>query len=932
MSHRTAILITMALACLSAAQAGEPFFVASDGNDANPGTIGAPFATIEWARDTIRTLKQRGSLPAGGVTVMIRGGTYERDSSFELTAEDSGTANAPIVYRAYRSEEVRLVGGQAIPPALFNPVASSAVLARLDEKVRANVLRADLKGQGITDYGNVPVRYRAAAEVSELFFNDRRMTLARWPNEGWTTVGKIIKKGSTPRTGDKSNQPGVFEYTGDRPSRWTTADEVWLHGYWCFDWYDEVIKVESIDTTQRQITFAAPHHYGLRYGNRAPRRYRAIDLLEELDKPGEYYIDRKAGMLYFWPPGAMDGARVVVSTLQAPVISLTEVSQVTLRGFTVETCRGDAISIKDGRECQVLSCMVRNTGQSGIVVAGGLKHRVVACDVHDVGTKGIALSGGDRKTLTPSGHEAMNNHIFRFSRRQRTYAHAVSIGGVGNRMAYNNIHHGPHIAIGLNGNDHAIEFNEVHHVCMETDDSGAFYMGRNPSHRGTVIRYNFWHHVGTPMSHGNNCIYFDDGDGGQTVFGNVLFRCGHPGTSTMGAVFCHGGHDNLVENNVFIECKRAIGAGPWNDKRWVNVLRWKTFQTRLLKEVDITKPPYTTRYPQLVGYMDYEPGTKRMNHAVRNVAVMCGDFICGNYVREDNFITSEDPGFVDITNGRFGLREDSIAFKKVPGFKRIPFEEIGLYQDELRPIVPEEPWAYGAPKQLDPPKRRGRPKPKKPKKPAAPKGPVPVFSVPHAQAEVRIDGVIDPQEWGGASPAKAMVLKLDYTGHEAKPLSHAWLAYTDECLLVAVDSEVDPKTSLRGERWGRDDAVEVAIRNVAVKGAAIWVLRGYPTGRVETGSCMTGAEIPRPRPVAGIEFKARVLKPGRWSAEWRIPFKRLGIDPAKHTKLAFNLTVRKAASDLWLMWADTRAHSYDVDKAGFIELTRSRAQQQGQAQ
>ncbi|MBC8443303.1 right-handed parallel beta-helix repeat-containing protein [PVC group bacterium] len=226
---------------------------------------------------------------------------------------------------------------------------------------------------------------------------------------------------------------------------------------------------------------------------------------------------------------------------------------------------------------------------------------------------------------------------------------------MGNRLAHNLLHDAPHQAIGLGGNDHVIEYNVVHHVCMETDDCGAFYMGRNPSNRGTVIRYNFWHHIGSPRGHGNNAVYFDDGDGGQTVIGNVFFRCGEPAKGSMGAVFCHGGHDNLVVNNIFVECKRAIGASPWNDRRWMAQLRGKTYQTRLLEEVDITKPPFTTRYPQLVGFMEFKPGTPRQNVAERNVMVMCGEAVYGNYVQKDNYVTKTDPGFVDIDRGRFEL-------------------------------------------------------------------------------------------------------------------------------------------------------------------------------------------------------------------------------------------------------------------------------------
>jgi len=652
-------------------------------------------------------MKAQGSLPAGGVAVVVRAGAYERPKSLELTAADSGTPEAPVVFRAAPGEEVRLTGGRTLPPEAFRPLTDANVLARLDPAARGAVRQADLHALGLTDLGQFPVRYRGVPAVPELVFNDQRMALARWPNEGWTTIARIVDPGSRPRDGDDSGRPGVFEYSGDRPDRWNVEAGVWLQGYWCYDWYEETIQVQSIDREKRQITLAEPHLYGVQQGNPSPRRYRAWNLLEELDQPGEYYLDRAAGLLYFWPPADVAGARIVLSTLTAPVLVLRDAANVVVRGFTVEACLGTGLEVNGGSGNRIQACEVRNTRELGIRVAGGRGHRIEACDLHDTGTGGPVLSGGDRKTLTPAGHEAVNNHLWDFSRHQLTYANAILLEGVGNRAAHNLIHDAPHQAIGIVGNDHVFEYNVVHHICTETDDCGACYKGRNPSCRGNVIRYNFWHHIGSPMGHGNAAVYFDDGDGGDTVFGNVFFRCGEPGQGSFGTVFSHGGHDNRAENNVFIECKRALGSAPWDDQRWKEAIAGGLgcfWPEKLLQEVDITKPPYTTRYPELVGFMDPQPGQPRINRAVRNLIVMCADVSSGNWQvnPEENWITDRDPGFVDAAKGDFRLRPDSEVFTRLSGFQPIPFEEIGLYADALRPNPPVEAWSYEPPRPLPP--------------------------------------------------------------------------------------------------------------------------------------------------------------------------------------------------------------------------------------
>jgi len=683
------------------------FYVAVNGNDTWSGKLAeptldktdGPFRTMEHAREEVRRFKITRTATGKSVTVVIRGGVYTFRQTFTLDVQDSGTTEAPVVYQVCPGEKVILAGGPTVPPDAFKPITDAKVLERLDPTAGAHVLQADLRAIGITDLGSFPVKYQGAPAAPELFVNDQRMPLARWPNESWTTIARIIEPGSCPRTGDQGTAGGVFEYSGDRPARWNVDAGVWLHGYWSYDWYAEVIQVKAIDREKRQITLAAPSVYSIKQGNPSPRRYYALNLIKELDYPGEYYINRDSGLLYFWPPAPLADARIVLSTLKASVVAVKDATGVILRGFTVEASLGSGIEVRGGKGVRIQACEVRNTRELGINISGGTSHKVEACDVHDTGTGGIVLSGGDRKTLAPAGHEAVNNHIWRFSTHKQTYSNAILIQGVGNRAAHNLIHDAPHQAIGINGNEHLFEYNIVHHVCMETDDCGAYYKGRNPSCRGNIIRYNFWHHIGNPMGHGNAAVYFDDGDGGDTVFGNVFYRCGDPGKGSFGTVFSHGGHDNLAENNIFIECKRALGSAPWNDERWkvaINGGQDCFWQKKLLDDVDITKPPYTTHYPALVGYMAPQPGQPRVNRAVRNVIAMCGGVSSGNWQvpTEENWITDRDPGFINAAKGDFRLEPTSEVFSKLPGFQPIPFEKIGLIKNVLRPTVLNEPCPY----------------------------------------------------------------------------------------------------------------------------------------------------------------------------------------------------------------------------------------------
>ncbi|MEK6794434.1 MAG: LamG-like jellyroll fold domain-containing protein [Spirochaetota bacterium] len=901
-------------------KASSQYFVSPEGNDDWSGTIASPskdgkdgpFATLDGARDTIRALKTKGQLPAGTLTVDIRRGTYARTESFTLTAADSGTKDAPIVYRAAKGDDVRIIGGTMIAPKAFTPLTDDALLSRLDASARGQVRVLDLKANDVDDTGQFLTRFIGFPSVSELYFNDKRMTLARWPNNAWTTIKRIIDSGTTPQGPEKDRRGGTFTYDGDRPSRWNTENGVWLQGYWCFDWADEVIKVRSIDTEKSEIALSQPHNYTIRQGNPSPRRYYAVNVFEELDSPGEYYIDRTAGKLFFWPPEMKDNSRIVISTLNEPIVAFREASHVTLRGVTVEAGISDGIFVTGGSGVRIEGCTVRNVRTIGIRIDGGTSHTIYTCDVHDIGSGGIILGGGDRTNLIPAGHEAVNNHIWGFARHKLCYANGIGFAGVGNRAANNIIHDAPHQAIGVSGNDHVFENNIIYDVCMASDDAGAFYKGRNPSCRNNMIRNNFWHHIGSPMGHGNAAIYFDDGDGGDFVIGNIFLRCGDPGKGSFGTVFNHGGHDNTAENNIFIECKRPLGSAPWNDKRWKDYVNAELWQTRLTKDVDIRKPPYTTRYPLLEGFMDPQPGQIRSNHSSKNVLVMCADVKSGNWEFDsnENIITESDPGFVNAAKGDFRLKPDSIVYKTLPDFKPIPFEKIGPFADALRPSVPKAVWNYPPPKQLPPLKSAASTATVK-------DGPMPEFTAKRTSSSITADGTIDASEWGD----DVLVLAQNYNGAKADRQSRAWIRYDDTRIYIAVESDIQPGTKLDGNSWGRNDAVEISLRALRGKDRTpITVFRGFGNGYLQFGATKNASDEPDYTDPHGAVFKAARKDERTWCAEFSLPFALFDIDPAKDVRCAFNITVRKTADDLWLMWEGTRGNSFNVDNAGVLNF------------
>ena len=911
MAVRWAGIAALAVTAGGAFAAGAPqpltLYVAANGSDAWTGSLPAPrgddgpFATLERARDAIRALRQAGKVPAGGVVVEIRAGTYVLDRSFELRAVDSGTAEAPALYRAYRDEAVTLTGGRRIPR--FSPVTDPAVLARLDAGARSKVVQADLKALGVTTYGQVPGIYRGQVPLLELFCHDQPMQLARWPNVGWWSIWRPAVAGSRPNAANPKGIPSAFFYHGDRPARWAGAEDVILRGYWRHDWYEEGQRIARIDTGAKSITFAEPCAYGVGGGL---RRYYALNVLEELDAPGEWYLDRKAGILFLYPPARMGRKQVWVSVLQAPLLSLDGAAHITFRGLTLQYGQAGAVRIAGGSDVRIARCVLRDFAGAAVEISKSTRCGVAGCDISQIGRAGILLDGGDRKTLARGDNYADKNHVHHWGRLERTYAGAIHLTGVGNRAAHNLLHHAPHSAVFFYGNDHLIEFNEMHHLMLETHDAGACYMGRNYTCQGNMIRYNFIHHRGA-FGIGSSGVYLDDGNMGNTIFGNIFYK----GTW---ATVLGGSRDTRVLNNLFVECEPAVNI----DDRAYNHWGEKGTLTLTLRDVPYKEAPWNTRYPLLAKIEDDDPCEPKYNEVAYNVRYKGTWTLLNRRAKgmppleqivnfHDNW-TEGDPGFVDRRNLNFQLRKDSPVYRRLPGFQRIPVEQIGCYadadrvqwpiqnvqRDRMEPMredhvvhPPEAPWLKPAPLQAH-----------------------------RAATPPALDGQESAGEWPGDAPPAAIAQTPDRMSiPHTVPRSFARVAYDDDFLYVLLVNQCrDEKTLTRGSAWGKDDGAEVCFQ--APAGGPIYVLHAFPGGKVE--SVTDGGATPAQAKAladAGLLLKTAVT-PRTWTAELRIPLKAAGIAAQAGGRLRFNIGVRQAAEDMWLAWAGTEAQNWRVDKAG----------------
>jgi hypothetical protein len=653
-------------------------FVSPKGSDANDGSATAPVATLTRARDLVRALKAAGT--NGAIAVAVQAGEYRVTGPLTLSQQDSGTPESPVVYQAVRPGKALFYGGTRLTG--FQPVTDPAILERLPEEGRGHVLRCDLRALGITDYGQLAVRgfgQPPSPPTLELFVNGQPMTLARWPNKGFVGIRKLVQPGSK-----ADGKPSIFEYIDDRAARWTKAEDAWLLGYFRFLWADATVKITKVDPAVHTITAAEAYQYGPPgMDNGQGIQYYAFNLLEEIDQPGEWYLDRTTGVLYLYPPSDLANATVEISLLSTPMVTMDRVTDVRLEGLTFDLARYNGLVLTGCSRCLVAGCTVSRMAGNGITIQDGEADGLLGCDIHTIGRRATEIIGGDRATLKPGRHFVENCRIYNFGRIDRTYTPAIQLEGVGNRVAHNLMYDGPSSAMRIEGNDHVIEFNAVHNVVRESDDQGAMELFGNPTYRGVVFRYNRFMNCGKTGPGralcGQAAIRFDDAISGMLVYGNVFVRSANGG---FGAVQINSGRDNVMDNNLFVDCKQGISGGyyPGNGV-WIQAAAKPSPAGFYINDL------YLKRYPEMAPML-VKPG---INHVWRNVFYRCGPMATGSHATldpvENGVFGEQDPGFVDAAKGDYHLKPGAALFATV-GFRPIPVDEIGLYQDTYRASWP----------------------------------------------------------------------------------------------------------------------------------------------------------------------------------------------------------------------------------------------------
>jgi len=488
----------------SAAGFAPAFYVSTKGDDANPGTKAAPFATLERARLALRTYKRPAAL--GPVVVEVAEGTYRLARTLAFTPEDSGTETAPILFAAAAPGKVILSGSRKIDGA-WKPYKDGILMCEL------------------------PAALRGGPAFTQLFVDGKRQARARFPNKDESKPGHsgyIAAKGPVP-VGLRDPKPGPDDdmtFSGGAPrgllydpasftaKRWAHPEEAVIHVFQGWNWGNLQWRLKAVDPESHALWFGeGGFQMGAKWFDDPAKiaedsRFFVENVFEELDAPGEWYLDARAGVVYCKPEPGVDMGRALV---EAPVLETlvkfagtedTPVRDIALDGFrmtqTASTFlsdydvpslsdwaihRGGAVLLEGTRSCSVSSSWFDAVGGNGVFVNGyNRAARVTGCKFTETGDSAVCLVGtlgatnGSRRAF-PYECLVSNNLIHDCGAFGKQIAGIYISRAKRITAAHNTIYAMPRAGICIGDGTwggHVIEFNHIHDTCRETGDHGPF--------------------------------------------------------------------------------------------------------------------------------------------------------------------------------------------------------------------------------------------------------------------------------------------------------------------------------------------------------------------------------------------------------------------------------------------------------------------------
>ncbi len=563
-------------------------YVSPNGNDSAEGTRQSPLATLFGARDYLRTHEH-----TDGVTVTFLEGVYKLDKSVIFTDDDSGCDDLPITYEG--EGNVIFSGGEYVCHCKIGSVTDEAMAKRIPDVDKVKVI-------DINHLGLDPEKTLGAIENTPRFYaGDKLYETARYPNRekvearnGPYIYSPKIKVETEESESEKPEKRLTFYYDNDdvKPylEKWTqeSYEDAFIYGYFWHQWVYCRYKPLFADAQNGTLT-AVPHRGGYEKDGETEgkrRRQFITNLPEELDDEGEYYYDRKKGLLYFIPYSDFnENTEMAISLLETPAVKVEGARNIVFKNIKFRYYVGQAITVENADSIVFDTCEISHTSDRAITVTASSNCKFVSCDIFDHACGGIYFKEcGDRYNLIHSGNEVKNCIIHHVTQIMTVYQAAIDCSSCcGILIKGNTLSYSPHLLVLFTAvNDIVIEDNIIKEACLDTDDASAVYWGRDPSELGIVIRNNYFTNIGnSEADYSLAAIYIDDWATGADIYNNVFYNTG---ILTREKMTPHTNATSIVLNNAqFMNAHNNIFVGTYQDQKPTNLyacpsyIIWMTF-------------------------------------------------------------------------------------------------------------------------------------------------------------------------------------------------------------------------------------------------------------------------------------------------------------------------------------------------------------------
>ncbi len=640
-----AMLTTSGIATIASAEEADNviYVSATLGDDANSGTLSAPLKTIDAARLKAREL-------SGNVTVEIMEGDYRLSSTIKFTAEDSN-----VTYKAYEGAKPEIKGSVLIPTSAAKKVTDDTVLEKMTENAQKEAYVINLENYGITqgmivDPASANHQYGidGNVEFNNFFVDGNSLNVAQWPNNKDYAQFNSLKDDTS------------IVYADDYCDSWA-GQKGWWVGLWIpYDYSYFKFAGVSVDAENNVLDYtdSAISKFGKKsddqYDYRS-KRWKAYNLLPEMDVPGEYYIDRDNLELYFYPTSHIGGSELELEVNLKNMIEITEAENITFDGLTFTQTTGNAIYATNIKNVDIRNCTFKDIGMSAAIYRGTTeaatgnkytdengeeksfwqyqkKNGSYDCDIENnvfmnIGSSAISMTGaGDIDTLTSSNNYIKNNILYNISSKSALYG--ITLGGCGVTFENNNMSKSMVGGIYLYGNNHTIQYNELYNLMAEASDGAAIYQGRADVFRGSKVQYNYIHDA---VLDGNKTyaglenaqvgLYWDDGQTGNqathNIFANIrtAFNSNHAG-------------DYVHSFNTTVNCEKAWSLIDYpHGEVDVRTQAANGFTLAQLQQLIVYKELYYKEYDNLQTIAEEGTNPRKLNVLEKNLRVNSGESV-----------------------------------------------------------------------------------------------------------------------------------------------------------------------------------------------------------------------------------------------------------------------------------------------------------------